>query len=100
VDWWCPPRFDGAAVLCQLLDARLGGYWRVAPAHPISVARSYKGETNVLETTWTTSEGRLRVTDFMPLDPRPADQTGYDIGASHRIVRLIEALDAVIHVNL
>ena len=68
VDWLCLPRFDGPAVLCRLLDARQGGWFRVGPVDAFEASRHYQGNTNVLVTEFVTARGRVRLTDFMPLD--------------------------------
>jgi alpha,alpha-trehalase len=66
IDWYCPERFDAPAAFCRILDSAKGGYLRVAPTQEFSSERAYRGHTNVLETTFTTSTGRVRVTDCMP----------------------------------
>lgn len=93
IDWFCPERFDGPAVFCRLLDANKGGSFRIGPAGPFSVERQYKHATNVLETSFTTATGRVRLTDLMPIYQRTAGQRGYDVGTFHQILRLVEGLD-------
>ena len=83
IDWWCWPRFDSTPVFWRLLDPR-GAAWRVAPASPARMLRHYLQDTNVLETTYRTDRGTLRVTDFAPLGaPRDGES---------RIVRAAECL--------
>src|SRR5579864_1106016 len=65
IDWYCPGRFDAPAAFCRILDARKGGYFQVSPTREFSCSRRYLDNTNVLETTFTTSSGRIRVTDAM-----------------------------------
>src|SRR5437868_5578849 len=67
VDWYCLPRFDGPAVLCRLLDAQRGGFFRVGPTGRFHASRGYMGDTPVLATDFGTARGRVRLTDFMPL---------------------------------
>src|ERR687885_2198142 len=67
VDWYCPGRFDAPAVFCRLLDWDKGGYLRVAPTSGFSTTRQYRGHSNVLDTTFTAADGRVRVTDLMPV---------------------------------
>ena len=68
IDWLCLPRFDSPSVFGALLDASNGGRFRLSPAIPFDAARRYLPGTNVLETTFTTDEGVVRVTDALNLE--------------------------------
>jgi GH15 family glucan-1,4-alpha-glucosidase len=92
VDWWCPGRFDRAAVLCRLLDAERGGCLSLTPGGRTQTMRQYRGATNVLETTFRTAEGQVRVTDYMPLERSPSGRREPHVRGSDRLVRLVEAL--------
>ncbi len=48
--------------------------------------------TNVLETTFCNAAGTVRVTDPMPIHPRTSHGRGYDVGASRRVLRLLEGV--------
>ena len=100
IDWFCPGRFDGPAVFCRLLDADKGGYLRTAPPGHFQAHRQYRGATNVLETQFSTSSGRLRATDLMPIHKRTSDHQGYDVGASHRLLRRLECLEGDVELLL
>jgi GH15 family glucan-1,4-alpha-glucosidase len=67
VDWCCLPQFDSPSVFAALLDRSRGGRWLVRPAAGHAAEQSYLEDTNVLETAFRTDDGRLVVTDFMPL---------------------------------
>jgi alpha,alpha-trehalase len=75
-----------------VLDAARGGYFSVEPAGQYQVNRSYRADTNVLDTTFTLSSGQVRLTDLMPIHARQAGHRGYDVGSLHRILRLAEVL--------
>ena len=100
VDWFCPRRFDASAVFCRLLDAERGGYLQTAPTADYSVERHYEHETNVLESTFAVDDGRMRVTDLMPIYKRKSDRLGYDVGASHRFLRRIQCVDGHVEVQV
>src|SRR3954470_22921215 len=64
IDWLCLPRYDSPAVFARLLGAD-GGHWAVRPAGSYEVERRYVPCTLVVETTFTTEMGRVRVTDAL-----------------------------------
>ena len=100
IDWFCPRRFDAPAVFCRLLDAQRGGYLQTAPTRNYSVERGYLRGTNVLESTFSADGGRVRLTDLMPIHERTSDRLGYDVGASHRLLRRIECVGGEVEVQL
>jgi GH15 family glucan-1,4-alpha-glucosidase len=66
VVWCCLPRFDSEPVFAGLLDAERGGRFTVAPASDTDGTQRYIENTNVLETTFASGDGALRVLDFAP----------------------------------
>jgi GH15 family glucan-1,4-alpha-glucosidase len=67
IDWLCWPRFDSSACFAALLGTSDHGRWRIHPADPAPhVSRAYRDGTMVLETVFSTKEGRIAVIDFMP----------------------------------
>jgi GH15 family glucan-1,4-alpha-glucosidase len=65
IDWLPLPEFDGPAAFGALIDARRGGSFVLRPAVPYSVKRRYVPDTNVVETTFRTDGGSVRLTDAM-----------------------------------
>ncbi|MGO4256351.1 glycoside hydrolase family 15 protein [Marmoricola sp. RAF53] len=77
VDWLCLPRYDSAACFSALLGDEDGSRWLLGPdpdlAGEVTTRRRYLGSSTVLETTYTTADGEVRVTDVMPAGDRRAD---------------------------
>jgi GH15 family glucan-1,4-alpha-glucosidase len=66
VDWWAAPRLDSPPAFSALLDPELGGRCELRPTDPEAVAsRRYLPHTNVLETTYRTTSGVVRITDSL-----------------------------------
>jgi GH15 family glucan-1,4-alpha-glucosidase len=67
IDWLCLPHFDSGACFAALLGDRRNGRWLIAPvAAATSVTRRYLPHTLILETTFETAGGMVRLLDFMP----------------------------------
>src|SRR5438270_4329011 len=64
IDWLCMPRYDSPAVFARILDPQ-AGHWSITPSSPFSVTRRYIPGTLVVETTFTTDGGSVRLTDAM-----------------------------------
>src|SRR5277367_1055680 len=68
IDWLCLPRFDREAVFAALLGDIQNGRWLITSIEQIrKSARSYRGETGILETRIETDSGSATIIDFMPL---------------------------------
>jgi GH15 family glucan-1,4-alpha-glucosidase len=93
VDWLCSPNFDSDAVFAALLDADRGGSFRITPVGPAEIKRRYEEGTNVLETTYRTAAGSVRVTDAMCL-------TGNRVGPMRELVRRVEGLDGSVKLEI
>ncbi len=77
VDWLALPRFDSPPVLARLLDDD-AGHLLLRPTEQAAIPlRRYLPHSLVLETTWTTTTGRVVIEDAMMLGE---DERGHDIG--------------------
>jgi GH15 family glucan-1,4-alpha-glucosidase len=67
IDWLCWPTFSSPACFAALLGTADNGYWGIRPRGEIlSIQRRYRPGTMILETTFTTRQGEVCLTDFMP----------------------------------
>lgn len=66
IDWWAVPRLDSPPPFAALLDPECGGRMELRPTDPEATCeRRYVPHTNVLETTYSTAEGSVRITDSL-----------------------------------
>ena len=72
VDWLGLPDLDSPAVFGAVLDAARGGRFLLRPCMPFEAERRYLPATNVLETTFHTARGSVRVTDALTLHDETA----------------------------
>jgi GH15 family glucan-1,4-alpha-glucosidase len=68
IDWMCLPELDSPSVFAAILDPARGGTFVLAPSVPFQARRAYRERTNVLETTYETAEGSVRVIEAVTLD--------------------------------
>ena len=98
VDWLCLPRFDSPAVFARILDPN-AGHWSIRPAGEFTSERRYLDGTLVIETTFTTETGVVRLRDALAF----ADaQRGHDIGvdAPHELVRSVVGVSGTVELVL
>ena len=65
IDFLSLPALHAPTVFAALLDPADGGSFELAPTEPFEFERAYLERTNVLQTTFRTSTGAVRVTDAL-----------------------------------
>jgi len=107
IEWMCLPHFDSPSVFGAMLD-RGAGSWRVGPyGLYVPAGRRYIPGTNMIESTWMTPQGWLRVIDALTIGDwhdnvhssshtRPPT----DFDADHLLVRLMECSQGSVQVEL
>jgi GH15 family glucan-1,4-alpha-glucosidase len=98
IDWLCWPRVDSPSVFAGILDPVKGGFWRIAPTRPFRSHRRYLEDSNVLVTTFETSEGTVTLTDLMPVFFE-RDKKKILI-PEHEILRLVKCLDGRVELEV
>jgi GH15 family glucan-1,4-alpha-glucosidase len=88
IEWLCLPHFSAPSVFAALLDRDSGGMFAISPERRHTSTRRYIDDTNVLETTFSTTTGVVRVTDFMPM---PADP--HRLEPMREVLRIVEGIE-------
>ncbi|MEZ0230896.1 MAG: glycoside hydrolase family 15 protein [Planctomycetota bacterium] len=97
LDWLCWPRFDSPSLFGAILDER-AGHWRLGPRGAHRARRRYLPGTNVLETTFETGTGELRLTDFMSVESE--EEKKQHLSPDHEIVRIVECVKGEVEVHM
>jgi GH15 family glucan-1,4-alpha-glucosidase len=98
IDWLCWPRFDSPSTFGALLDQRAGGRFTIAPVEPFAATRRYVGETAVLETTFRTVGGIVRLTDLMPVASEA--EKARALSPDHELLRRVECLEGAVEIEV
>ena len=90
ISWLCLPRYDSPAVFARILDPD-GGHWSLTPTEAFRCERHYVPGTLVLETTFATEAGSVKLLDALAFaDGQRHHELG--LGAPHLLLRLVEGL--------
>jgi GH15 family glucan-1,4-alpha-glucosidase len=98
IDWLCWPRFESPSIFAAILDAEKGGRFAVCPSAEFRTERRYLPETNILETTFHTSDGTVVLRDLMPVSSEQEKRA--ELGAPHEVLREIEGRAGEVEVEI
>jgi GH15 family glucan-1,4-alpha-glucosidase len=98
IGWLCLPRYDSPAVFAQILDPE-GGHWQIKPSGPYRSERRYLPGTLVIETTFATETGSVRLTDAMAFAEGQRDHE-LGLGVPHLVLRSVEAIVGEVELQL
>jgi GH15 family glucan-1,4-alpha-glucosidase len=96
VEWMCVPDFSSQSIFAAILD-RDAGHFSVRPVEPFEATRRYVDDTNVLETTFRTASGEVRLTDCMTLIEQASDAGLYP---QHEVLRKVECVQGQVEVEV
>ncbi|HKH78971.1 MAG TPA: glycoside hydrolase family 15 protein [Solirubrobacteraceae bacterium] len=107
IEWMCLPHFDSPSVFGAMLD-RGAGSFRMGPYGVyVPIGRRYIPGTNLIETTWMTPQGWLRVIDGMTIGEWHDNKHGSshtraptDFDADHLLVRWVECVQGQVQVEV
>ncbi len=103
----CLPHFDSPSIFGAMLD-RGAGSWRIGPyGIYVPAGRRYIPGTNIIETTWMTPQGWLRVVEALTIGPWHDNKHGSshtrpptDYDADHLLVRIVECIQGQVQVEI
>jgi GH15 family glucan-1,4-alpha-glucosidase len=92
VDWLCWPAHDSGSIFGALLDPARAGTMSLRPAGRFESEQRYLDKTNVLETTFSTDAGVVRLTDAVTTD-------GGRLLPWHELVRRVECISGSVDMH-
>jgi alpha,alpha-trehalase len=98
IDWLCWPRFDSPSVFARILDDD-GGHWSICPRGAAQSSRRYLDRTMVLETTFASEGGAVRLVDALAVGP---NERGHELGADspHALLRQVTGLSGEVEMEM
>jgi GH15 family glucan-1,4-alpha-glucosidase len=98
IDWCCFPHFDSPSFFAGILDRNRGGCFSICPSGRFSSEQRYVKDTNVLETTFETASGRLRVLDLFSITTEEWKRK--QLWPDHEILRIVEGISGEVSVRM
>jgi GH15 family glucan-1,4-alpha-glucosidase len=98
IDWLCWPRFDSPSIFAGILDEQRGGSFKIHPRGDFESRRRYLDDTNVLETTFRTASGTVRLIDLMPVMCEEAKR--HRLAPFRQLLRRVEAVEGEVEIEV
>jgi GH15 family glucan-1,4-alpha-glucosidase len=101
IDWCCFDRFDARPVFGRVLDWLHGGHFQISTVEPATATRRYLPGTNILETQFEASTGRLTLTDCLAIHEASQADDAEAVDPYRQLVRLVrcDAGQVTVHVE-
>ncbi len=97
IDWMCLPHIDSPSIFGALLDDKKGGRFSITPLDDWDSVAEYVPDTNILQTTFRTGTGVMRITDFMPVCACGREEREDE---GHELYRLVEVLKGEVRTGI
>ncbi|MEK9284657.1 MULTISPECIES: glycoside hydrolase family 15 protein [unclassified Bradyrhizobium] len=94
LDWLCLPNFSSPSAFARLLDPA-AGHFSIKPHSSFVVERHYVHATAVLETTFATDSGIVRLIDLCPI----SDSVG-SLSPMREILRIVEGVAGSVDLDI
>jgi GH15 family glucan-1,4-alpha-glucosidase len=98
IDWCCIPEFDSPSVFAALLDRERGGYFSISPAEDYECEQRYVTDTNVVETSFITAQGKVRLLDAFTAMTEA--EKSVSLFPDHEILRSAEGVEGNVRMKL
>jgi len=98
IDWCCIPEFHSPAIFSAILDHERGGAFSIHPAGEFSSTQKYLPQTNVIETTFNSAAGSVKVTDcFVAMEE---ENKLTELFPDHEVLRVVEGITGSVKLKL
>ncbi len=88
IDWCCFPKFDSEAFFSRLIDPETDACFLLRPDGEFRSRQAYVEDTNILETTFETDSGRVRLTDCISVTQEYKRR--HELWPNTEILRILE----------
>jgi len=95
IDWCCLPHFDSPSIFAAILDAKKGGFFKIAPTCPTVKKQMYLPETCILVTRFLSPDGVGEVIDYMPIEGNGEEAAEY-----HQIIRRVRVVRGTVRFKM